>query len=594
MGYIQGADRNQVILLPDTLDDYVGGDNEVRAIDAFIDSLDIALMGFKAAPAKEGRPGYDPRDMLKLYMYGYLNHIRSSRRLQKEAARNVELMWLLKKVVPDFRCIADFRKDNAKAIKEVFKAFVKLCNRAGLLSHESVVIDGSKFRAVNADNKSYVSSNAKKVLLDVEEKISRYMKELDETDTAESKPGALTKEDIAGVLDYLERRKTQLTEALERMAGSGENHICTTDPESRLMKTRDGIRPSFNVQTAVESENHLIVHYDVTNECTDWHLLGNGIDASKAALGVENLEGIADRGYSNDEEILQCLLNGDTPTTHPNKGEKSRMFRFQKTDTEVTGEMLSSKDKDTLLLCISAGMLPEILQRGDVELEVVKRREQGSSLYLDKETGELVSYAEMKAQGGLEKAPVEVRRDPPLQPYFERDIEKDIVICPMGQTLFYAGPGHPNGKKDPSIRRYHRLSACLKCPNKCTLRKRRIVSFKGGETRKGEAFYEKARENRIVRKTSHRFKVITLSEEESSWDEWVILRFYPNQQHLRKRNTVVEHPYGTVKRWHGAGYLLTKGKRKAAAEMGLSFLAYNFRRVVNLLGVNGIMEMIMA
>ncbi len=593
MGYIQGADRNQVILLPDTLDDYVGGDNEVRAIDAFIDSLDISLMGFKADPAKEGRPGYDPRDMLKLYMYGYLNHIRSSRRLQKEASRNVELMWLLRKVVPDFRCIADFRKDNAKSIREVFRAFVRLCNKAGLLSHESVVIDGSKFRAVNADNKSYVSSNAKKVLLDVEEKTSRYMKELDEADAAESRPGALTKEDIAGVLDYLERRKAQLTGALEQMAGSGENHICTTDPECRLMKTRDGIRPSFNVQTAVEPKNHLIVHYDVTSECTDWHLLGDGINASKAALGVENLEGIADRGYSNDEEILQCLLNGDTPTTHPNKGEKSRMFRFRKTNTEVTGEMLFSKDKDTILQCISAGELPEILHRGDVELEVVKRREQGSSLYLDKETGEVVSYAEMKAQGGLEKAPVEVRREPPLHPYFERDIEKDIVICPMGQTLFYAGPGHPNGKKDPCIRRYHRLSACLKCPNKCTLHKRRIVSFKEGETRKEEAFYEKARENRIVRKTSRRFKVITLSEEESSWDEWVILRFYPNQQHLRKRNTVVEHPYGTVKRWHGAGYLLTKGKQKAAAEMGLSFLAYNFRRVVNLLGVNGLMEMIL-
>ena len=543
MGYIQGADRNQVILLPDTLDDYVGGDNEVRAIDAFIDSLDISLMGFKVDPAKEGRSSYDPRDMLKLYMYGYLNHIRSSRRLQKEASRNVELMWLLRKVVSDFRCIADFRKDNAKSIREVFRAFVRLCNKAGMLSHESVVIDGSKFRAVNADNKSYVSSNAKKVLLDVEEKISRYMKELDEADAAESRPGALTKEDIVGVLDYLERRKAQLTEALEQMAGSGENHICTTDPESRLMKTRDGIRPSFNVQTAVEAKNHLIVHYDVTSECTDWHLLGDGINASKAALGVENLEGIADRGYSNDEEILQCLLNGDTPTTHPNKGEKSRMFRFQKTDTEVTGEV--------------------------------------------------VSYAEMKAQGGLEKAPVEVRREPPLHPYFERDIEKDIVICPMGQTLFYAGPGHPNGKKDPCIRRYHRLSACLKCPNKCTLHKRRIVSFKEGETRKEEAFYEKARENRIVRKTSCRFKVLTLSEEESSWDEWVILRFYPNRQHLRKRNTVVEHPYGTVKRWHGAGYLLTKGKQKAAAEMGLSFLAYNFRRVVNLLGVNGLMEMIL-
>lgn len=191
MEYIQGADRNQIILLPDTLDDYVGKDNEVRAIDAFIDSLDISLMGFKANPAKEGRPGYDPCDMLKLYMYGYLNHIRSSRRLQKEASRNVELMWLLKKVVPDFRCIADFREDNAKSIKEVFKAFVELCNRAGLLSHESVVIDGSKFRVVNADNKSYVSSNAKKVLLDVEEKISRYMKELDETDTADPQAGCI-------------------------------------------------------------------------------------------------------------------------------------------------------------------------------------------------------------------------------------------------------------------------------------------------------------------------------------------------------------------------------------------------------------------
>ena len=210
MGYIQGVDRNQVILLPDAIDDYVGTDNEVRAIDAFIDSLDISSMGFKAEPAKEGRPGYDPRDMLKLYMYGYLNHIRSSRWLQKEATRNLELMWLLRRVVPDFRCIADFRKDNAAAIKEVFKAFIKLCNKAGLLSHESVVIDGSKFRAVNADNKGYVSSNAAKVLLDVEAKIDQYMQELDEVDVSESKPGALTKEDIIGVLDYLKRRKTQL------------------------------------------------------------------------------------------------------------------------------------------------------------------------------------------------------------------------------------------------------------------------------------------------------------------------------------------------------------------------------------------------
>lgn len=309
-------------MFPDCLDDYVEANSEVRIIDAFVDSLDMGNLGFKAEPAKEGRPGYDPKDMLKLYIYGYLNQTRSSRRLQKEAARNVEVMWLLKKVVPDFRCIADFRKNNPKAIKEVFKSFVILCNKAGLLSHESVVIDGSKFRAVNADNKSYTTGNVGKVLHDIDEKIERYMEELDERDKTESKPGELSKEDIVKVLDYLFRRKVQLSAAKEQMESIDETHICTTDPECRLMKTRDGIRPSYNVQTAVESKNHIIVHYDVTSECTDWNLLKAGIDSSKEILGVETLEGVADRGYSNSDEILSCLVSGDTPTTHPNKGEK--------------------------------------------------------------------------------------------------------------------------------------------------------------------------------------------------------------------------------------------------------------------------------
>lgn len=197
MGDIRGADRGQIVFLPNALDDYVSGDNEVRAIDAFVDSLDIGTMGFKEEPAKEVRPGYDPRDMLKLYIYGYLNHIRSSRRLQKEAGRNAEVMWLLRTVVPDFRCIADFRKNNAKAIKEVFKAFVKLCDRAGLLSHESVVIDGSKFKAVNADHMSCVSSSVPKMIERTDGRIEHYMKMIDESDKRETKAGELTKEEIA-------------------------------------------------------------------------------------------------------------------------------------------------------------------------------------------------------------------------------------------------------------------------------------------------------------------------------------------------------------------------------------------------------------
>ena len=594
MGYIQGSDRRQVIMFPDCLDDYVNLNNEVRIIDAFVDSLDMGMLGFKAEPAKEGRPGYDPRDMLKLYIYGYLNQTRSSRRLQKEASRNIEVMWLLKKVVPDFRCIADFRKNNPKALKEVFKSFIVLCNKAGLLSHDSVVIDGSKFRAVNADNKSYTSGNVGKVLKDIDEKIEHYIKEMDERDKTEGKPGELSKEDIADVLEYLSRRKEQLFRAKEQMEKTGETHICTTDPECRLMKTRDGIRPGFNVQTAVESKNHIIVHYDVTNDCVDWNLLKAGIDASKEALGVETLEGIADRGYGNGDEILACLANGDTPTTHPNKGEKSRIFRFQKTADEITEEMIASKDKETVWKCVSAGYLPDVLNRADIEIETFKKREPGSTVFVNKETGELVTYAQMKEAGGLEREKVEIEREEPVQHYFERDIDKDTVTCPMGQTLFYEGPGCPNGKKDYSVRRYHRVSVCAKCKNKCTIGKRRVISFKEGETKKPETFYKRAKQGKISKKANHAFKQIQLSEEESTWSEFVILRFYPNQKHLRERNTVVEHPYGTVKRWHGAGFVLTKGKEKVSGELGLSFLAYNFRRVINILGVKELMSLISA
>ena len=594
MGYIKGSDRNQIILFPDCIDDYIDAENEVRVIDAFVDSLDIGNHGFKAEPAAEGRPGYDPRDMLKLYIYGYLNHIRSSRRLQKEASRNVELMWLLKKIIPDFRCISDFRKDNAKAIKEVFKSFVKLCNEAGLLSHEAVVIDGSKFRACNADNKSYVSSNVSKVLNDIDEKIEHYMKELDSRDKEEAVPGELDDTDIKKVLDYLDRRKKQLSDALKEIEKSGGNQICTTDSECRLMKTRDGIRPSFNVQTAVEQDNHLIVYYDVTNECTDWNLLKADIDASKEALGVKNLEGIADRGFSNSEEILNCLLAGDTPTVHPNKGEKSRIFYFPKTDCEVTEEMIASNEPETIKKCISAGIIPVVLKRDDIEIDTFKRRKPGTCLYINKETGELFSYTEMKEAGGLDREQVDIKREKPIQNYFERDIDKDTVICPMGQTLFYAGPGAPNGKRDDSVRRYHRASVCKKCTNKCTMGKRRIISFKDGEIRKEETFYEKVSAGKIYKRTNHNFKLLQLSEEESRWDEFIIIRYYPNQQHLRKRNTIVEHPYGTIKRWHGADYLLTKGKIKVAAEMGLSFLAYNLRRMINILGTKKMIELINA
>jgi transposase len=591
MGFIKGVDRKQITLMPDCLEDYVSVENPVRVIDAFVDSLTMAELGFKSEPAVEGRPGYDPRDMLKLYIYGYNNKIRSSRRLQTEAGRNLELMWLLGKIIPDFRCIADFRKDNAKALKGVFREFVKLCNKAGLLSHESVVIDGSKFRAVNSDNNCYVKSNVEKLIAQADERIAKYMAELDVCDDAERRDEELTSDDIRNVLDYLAKRKDQLENALSELNESGLNHVCATDPESRLMKTRDGCKPSFNVQTAVEPDNHIIVNYYVTSECADWNELETNVVESKKVLGVETLEGIADKGYGSDDEILKCLLNGDTPTVYPNKNQNCRTFKFDKTDDEITPEMLASKDHEVLKKCLAAGVLPDILKRDDIVLEIVKTTVPAAGQFLNKETGEVVSYERMVASGGNSREKVDIQRAAPLYPYFERDIAEDTVVCPMGQTLFYAGPNYHNGQKYSDIRRYHRLSVCLKCPNKCTTAKKRVISFKPGETRIHTNFYDECIAGNITRKANNSFVRLKPAPLKR---EVVAIRYYPNQRKLRIRNQVVEHPFGTVKRWNDGYYFLVKGRLKAAAEMALSFLGYNFKRALNLLGTEKMMALIHA
>ncbi len=591
MPYIKGVSRDQVTLLPDCLDNYVSEENPVRVIDAFVEHLNIAALGFKAEAAAEGRPGYDPRDLLKLYIYGYQNKIRSSRRLQREAGRNVELMWMLGKIVPDFRCIADFRKDNAAAIKGVFREFVKLCNRAELLSNETVVIDGSKFRAVNSDDHCYVKSNVEALIKQADERLAKYMAELDACDDAERRSEELTSQDISKVLEYLAKRKLQLESILSELNESGLNHFCTTDPESRLMRTRDGYKPSFNIQTAVEPKNHIIVDFDVSSECADWGLLEAGICGAKEVLGVEALEGIADKGYGNDAEVLNCLLNGDTPTIYPNKNTNCRTFEFDKTEDEITPEMLVSDDRETLKKCISAGVLPDILQRNDVTSEIVTRIVPSASQYVNKETGEIVSYEQMKNAGGTAREEVEIRREAPLYPYFERDMAADTVVCPMGQTLFYEGPGVPGGQKNTDIRRYHRVAACAKCMNKCTMAKKRVISFKTGETRIHADFYDDCFAGNITRKVSNLFIKLKTAVRKK---EVVIVRYYPNQHKLRTRNQVVEHPFGTIKRWNDGYYFLVKGKVKAAAEIALSYLGYNLKRVLNLLGVQRMMTLIYA
>lgn len=331
MGYITGVDRSQQVLFPQSLDEYVSEENPVRFIDEFVASLDVAHLGFsRAVPAATGRRGFDPRDMLRLYLYGYLNKLRSSRRLEAEAQRNVELMWLLRKLAPDYRTIADFRKDHPEAVRNTYRAFVKLCRKLELLGSERVAVDGSKFQASNAREQNQTRGGLLTLLKKTEEQIERYLSELDEQDQVEEEQAQTAlREKLKAALE----RKKSAQALLEEMKQNGETQRSKTDPESRSMPVRGGGKAvCFNVQIAVEEKSHLIVAYEVTNEVNDLHQLSTMAKAAKEALEVEQLEVVADAGYFDAQEIVACEAEQITPMvpqSNSSKNQKAGLYTHE-------------------------------------------------------------------------------------------------------------------------------------------------------------------------------------------------------------------------------------------------------------------------
>ena len=316
--FVAGADRTQSTLLPESLDDWVDESNPVRVIDAFVDALNVAELGFEGVePAATGRPSYHPCCLLKLYIYGYLNRVQSSRRLEREAGRNVEVMWLLGRLAPDHKTIADFRKDNGRAIKKVCARFIELCRRMGLLTKASVAIDGSKFKAVNNRDKNFTSAKIERRRKQLEESVSRYLSQLDTADRQHpSETLTLKKVRIKEKLEKLKSEMAKLAAIEKQVLASPDQQISLTDPDSRSMATsgRGSGVVGYNVQVAVETEHHLIVTHEVTNVGSDRSQLASTATAAKEALGVETLEAVADRGYFNGEEIKACDDAGITVT----------------------------------------------------------------------------------------------------------------------------------------------------------------------------------------------------------------------------------------------------------------------------------------
>lgn len=474
--HIRGHGRSQVTLFPDTLDEFVCEENPVRVIDAFVDALDVVKLGFKRAiPEVTGRPGYDPATLLKLYVYGYLNRLQSSRRLEREAQRNVEVMWLLERLTPDFKTIADFRKDNGQGIKNTCRTFVEMCRRLNLFTDAMVAIDGSKFKAVNSKENNFTPKKLQFHIARVEKHIDEYLLQLDKSDEDEraDEPAASISEKI----NWLKQRLVELKDMEEAVNRHPDKQVSTVDPDSRLMKTQGMTRVvCYNVQSAVDTRHHLIVTHEVTNT-PDRGQLCKVAKQVNVALGTEDTTVIADKGYYSRQDIK---------------------------DTQDEG-------------------MTALVPKGDTS--------------------------------GAEKKGIFNRS------LFNYDEEKDVYICPAGSELQYRCNTVEDGL---TLKMYFNSKACTACGirSQCTTSKR---------------------EPRRMKRWIH--------EEEM---EAMQARLDANPEIMLIRKQTVEHPFGTIKSWMGATHFLTKGLKNVSTEMNLHVLAYNLKRVMNILGVEPLMQAIRA
>src|SRR5215212_5929798 len=313
MTHILGHARSQLLLLPEAVDDYVGADNPVRFIEAFVDGLDLAALGFiGTVPKATGRPGYAPADLLKLYIYGYLNRVRSSRRLEAESHRNIEVIWLLRHLKPDFKTIADFRRDNRAAFRQVFRQFVLLCRQLDLFGRELVAVDGTRLKAVNNKDRNFTRGALTEFIRKADEKLAEYLRRLDEGDAQEADLGTRGEVKLAEKIAAIQGKRARHKALLDELERTGEDQISLTDPDSRAMARMTKVGVGYNVQLAADVKHKLIVEQAVCSQVLDMGLLASTVEAAMDALGVERIEAVADRGYFKIEDIEACAKTGIT------------------------------------------------------------------------------------------------------------------------------------------------------------------------------------------------------------------------------------------------------------------------------------------
>jgi len=479
MDYIQGKPRSQIVLIESSLEEKIEQDNPVRIIDAFVNSCKLEEFGFTHAKhAPEGRPPYHPGDLLKLYIYGYLNRIRSSRLLEKECKRNLELWWLLNELIPDHNTIANFRRDNPKAIKLVFRKMVTLCKRLDLIGGKVIATDGTKLRAQNSKKNNYNQKKIDDHLAYIENKLHEYLDALDIADTAETMglDPDIDKEKIREKIARLNDRKQHYKKLEQQLTETNQEQISTTDPDSRKLAVRQNIlEVCYNIQATVDDKHNLPIDFKTTNN-NDTHALANMAVRAKVILGSTEFIELADKGYHTGEEIRKCHEAGI----------------------------------ETLV--------------------------------------------------AIPKTPVSSQAPDPAynQDQFHYDKENDYYLCPQGQNLTSTGTWYQH---HPYKTKQYKTKSCKGCPVKAQCTK----SKKGRVIERNENIEATQRNKQAIEN---------------------------NKELYKRRQEIVEHPFGTIKRQWGFDYTLMKGKKKVDGDVGFIFIAYLFTRLMNIIGLKGLMEAI--
>jgi len=473
MGYKQGIDREQIMLMPYILDEYVGEENICRVIDLFVGKADLKAMGFKYAETKEtGCPPYSPWAMSKLYLYGYQNRVRSSRRLESETHRNIEVMWLMERLTPDDKTISNFRKENAKALKGLYRLFVQFCISCELVGKGTESFDGTKIKANNSRRNHYTQKTALQSLARIEKKIDEYLAMLDENDRIEMAEKKPDKENLMEAINKLSSKKAMLEDILKEFETTGEESICTVDRDAKLMK-QSGSKDfdvSYNVQTVTDEKHGLVVEYEVTNHAKDMNELSWMSEKAAEVLGTNDFKALADMGYCSGSDIKEC----------EDKGVKC--------------------------------------------------------------------YIPMPEPGHQPTNPAFHRNK------FTYDSIRDIYTCPCGHEML-----HVRRRKRDGYEVYANRGACKICEQKkeCT----KSQTLREIERNPYQEYIERAE-----------------------------IRVKENRELYRRRQELSEPPFGVIKRIWGFDQYLCRGDEKVSGETALTFLAYNMRRVANIMGIKAMME----